>query len=425
VESRPPTSRPIVLPSAALAAFDQALSSASNFLVSVVAARWLPPAQFGYVAIAIVYTYAFTAVLRATVSEPILVFLPITARDRASAYAAKGLGSSFLLGLVAIALAIPILAARPGELPPFLALAMPALCLLALQDTYRYLAFATANGWYAVASDAAWLVGQGAFFGVAALLNGGGGPAVVGGWTFGMASGLVVAVVLLRIRPTLRAVIEWLRETRPYWAWMLSGVVTTNTLLLAQLVLVSALLGPATAGGIRAAQLIATPVNILLLSVQLVLVPQFARLAALGQPDSNRQVRTKCLHGAWQLGILVAVPVALIYLARIPLLGQLFGSSYQQYSYLVGPLLTATIALALSIPAGSALRAMQRTRQLFVVSAIAAVTGTVALLFAILLLPSQAIGWAIAVPWFMLCILSWYVFLSATRSRAAVPASSF
>src|SRR5437016_7216027 len=71
---------------ASLAVLDQGVMTGSNFIVGVLLARWLAPAQYGAYAIAYALFLLLSLIFQALILEPMSVFGPSTYRERLREY---------------------------------------------------------------------------------------------------------------------------------------------------------------------------------------------------------------------------------------------------------------------------------------------------------------------------------------------------
>ena len=137
---------------------DQAMSSLTNFLLSIFVARTLGAAQFGAFSLAYVtYGLAINA-SRGLSIEPLLIRFSGTApADLAARHRART-GTALLVGLVLGACALGagrIVGGTTGLAFVALGLTLPGLML---QDSWRYAFFARGRGHHAFINDTVWAV---------------------------------------------------------------------------------------------------------------------------------------------------------------------------------------------------------------------------------------------------------------------------
>jgi O-antigen/teichoic acid export membrane protein len=256
---------------------DQALSSLSNLAVGVVVARSSTVEDFGVYALAFGgYTIALN-VSRAVSTEPLAVRYS-GARSPAWQRAVRAsTATALLMGFVGLLIGLAI-AAFPGVpsrgvLVAF-AVTMPGLLL---QDAWRWAFFVVGEGRRAFVSDLIWLLAMLAIFGGLYLT----GTASAFTLTLGWGLGAVIAAVAGRfqagVAPRRQLIREWVRThwdlTPKYMGEMLAVSGTIQLYMLG----ITAAAGLAATAGIRGAQVLLGPVNVLNQGIRMISVPEAAR----------------------------------------------------------------------------------------------------------------------------------------------------
>jgi O-antigen/teichoic acid export membrane protein len=318
---------------------DQLLSSGSNFVATIVAARYLDADGFGYFALAMLsYTLTLGAV-RALCGEALLVRPGddfVHRRDRAG----RATGAAVWVGVAASAIFAMASVLGDGEMArtfAVLALAAPGLVL---QDTLRYVAFSRGEPKAALLSDAIWFIGMVVCFGAvirwadptaALMLAAFAIPGLVGG---------AVQAVRDRIVPRLGAELSWILTNRDLsFRYALDYLSAAGAAQLASYLLV-AVAGAASLGAIRGAQTLFGPVNILYTGASIVLVPE-GRIAV----HRSRGALTRMAVAASIALAVVSAGLLTIYLALSPSQGQLIlGSTWDAAVSLVVPVGLASLA---------------------------------------------------------------------------------
>jgi O-antigen/teichoic acid export membrane protein len=334
---------------------DQAVSSLTNFAVSLYVAHSLGPTQFGAFSLAYV-TYSFVLnASRGLATDPLLVRfsgaeLPAWRRAVTSCT-----GTALATGLVAGLFMIAAAALLHGtSRVAFLAigLTMPGLML---QDSWRYAFFALGRGSQAFLNDTIW------------------GLVMVPGllylrfthnenvfwfilvWGSAATVAAVVGPLQARVIPRLSDAWKWVSQHRDL-AFRYLTVNTTNSGS-AQLRAygIGALVGLAAVGYVQAANLLMGPFLVVLMGISLVTVPEAARALR----KSVRHLRLYCLvlscavaiaALAWSCAILVLLPRGL---------GHLVLRSHWEPTYpLVVPLTIAIMAQCFVDGASAGLRAL-------------------------------------------------------------------
>jgi O-antigen/teichoic acid export membrane protein len=351
---------------------DQAVSSGSNILITVLAARVLGVASFGRFGIVFLVAVATQGVSRALVGEPLLI-RPEESRHRPG----EALGSAFVLGsglgvVVAVGAAIAFGWQRDlGTALLVLALCTPLLCL---QDLGRFLAFATHRPERALTLDLAWLGLQ--LAAVAWLVLAG---AVTLTWFLvaWAGSGALAGTLLFwqhrehRMRPGL----GWLRETWPFsWRYALSFAATQGSALGAAVAL-AGILGVAALGSIRGALLLFGPL------VQLQAASIAAGTSEVSHlPEGSAEMRRHVTRST-VLTSTVAV-VNLVVLVALPdRLGRVvLGATWDGTQRLLWPAGTQMVFLGLISGVRSGLlgrRAVRRTLVIDIVTTVITFTATI------------------------------------------------
>jgi len=256
---------------------DQGLSSLSNLAVGVVVARSSTVADFGVYALAFGgYTIALN-VSRAMATEPLAVRYsgertPDWQRAvRAST--ATALLAGFLAMLVGLGIAaVPGVPSR-GVLIAF-AVTMPGLLL---QDAWRWAFFVVGEGQKAFLNDLIWLLAMLVIFGGLYLTD----TASAFSLTFAWGLGAVIAAISGRfqagVSPRRQLIREWIRRnwdlTPKYVGEMLAVSGTIQVYMLG----ITAAAGLAATAGIRGAQVLLGPVNVLNQGIRMISVPEAAR----------------------------------------------------------------------------------------------------------------------------------------------------
>jgi hypothetical protein len=260
---------------------DQAVSSGTNVVVMVVAARTLSIESFGaFGSLYLVYLLV-TSGIRALVGEPALVRLPHPPHWKRDAFAA---GTGIAIGASALVAGIGW-AVLPDQRSAVLALAL-LLPFTTLQDVGRYLAFAEHRPTVALWSDLAWFVLAGV--GLAALGAGGHWTAasIVIAWGGAGAAAGFLGLWLHQAGLTIPQ-LDWVRANRTlasryFGLFATSAAVSQGTGLFLGMVA-----GLAEVAALRGGQTVFGPLNVLFAGVTAVAIPDVTRRGA-ESPASRR-----------------------------------------------------------------------------------------------------------------------------------------
>jgi O-antigen/teichoic acid export membrane protein len=321
---------------------DQGVSSLSNFLLGVIAARTLGAEGFG--AFSLVYlTSAFVlSATRGVATDPLLVRFsgPMDGRWRAATAAATATAatSGVAAGLL-IALLAPVL---PTSLEGgfwALALTLPGLLL---QDSCRFAFFSAGRPSGAVLNDAVWggllLLALGALV----ISDQASVPSVV--LAFGTTATLagVLGLIQLRMAPRWRATRTWLAEQRSLGGRYLVENLSIGAARQVRFFALGAVAGLAAVGDTRAAEILMGPFLVILMGASQVAVPEASHVL---RESPRRLLRFCTALGAvlatasalWGTSILLLLPtgvgdlalgelwVAASDLVPIVMIGMVFG----------------------------------------------------------------------------------------------------
>jgi O-antigen/teichoic acid export membrane protein len=256
---------------------DQALSSLSNLAVGVVVARSSTVADFGVYALAFGgYTIALN-VSRAVATEPLAV-RHSGARtpdwERAvRASTATALLAGFLAMLVALAIAAFPGVPSKGVLIAF-AVTMPGLLL---QDAWRWAFFVVGEGQKALVNDLIWLLAMLAIFGGLYLTDTASAPSLTFAWGLGAVIAAVAGRFQAGVSPRRQLIREWVRRNRDLSPKYVGEMLAVSGTIQVYMLGITAAAGLAATAGIRGAQVLLGPVNVLNQGIRMISVPEAAR----------------------------------------------------------------------------------------------------------------------------------------------------
>jgi O-antigen/teichoic acid export membrane protein len=334
---------------------DQGVSSLTNFVLLVVAARSLTTDEFGALAIALaVYTVAL-GLTRSVAGEPLTVRFSAADRVENEPATRQALAAALAMGAAAGAgCALGGLVAG-GSVGDALLVLAGLLVGLMLQDTVRFVLMVRSAPRAAVANDSLWLVCE---LVLLALLADQGVNAVLLAWgAAGCAAG-IVGLAQTRVVPRLHGLRAWLAAHRDLWPRFVGEYLTvTGGLQLAFLTL-GVVAGLEALGALRAGQVLVGPLNVAFLAVPLVAVPESARLWHSGR---GRPVD----HARWLAAALATAALAWgIVAATLPdSVGRmLLGASWSAGREVLVPLTIVMVAMGLNLGALCALRVLGASR---------------------------------------------------------------
>lgn len=255
---------------------DQVLSSASNMLAVFAIAGVSTIVQFGSISLAIAGVMAMVLLCRGLLGTPIALLSgePVRLQDEAN----HALALAAVLGLV-VGVIIAVCATFTND-PWSVALVGMAAPAILIQDSARYACVAAEKPAIAVASDGSWAAGSALLFIVAGWLA----PDVSARVAVGAWAGLAyLALLIIQMRsgfhPVFGGIANWVRSTAAdrsrYGAT--SAIGATNSMLI--LFVVAALVGSSAIAALRGSASVLGPLNILIASMALVVVPELRRLS--------------------------------------------------------------------------------------------------------------------------------------------------
>ena len=292
---------------------DQAISSLTNFAVSVYIVHALGVVQFGAFSLAYVtYGFALNA-SRGIATEPLMIRFSATDVPTWRRAVANCTGTALAMGLVigaAVMVAAAVLHGTTRYAFLALGLTMPGLLL---QDSWRYSFFALGRGSQAFLNDLIWLV---ALVPALLLLRTTGHANVfwfVLAWGASATVGAAAGPLQARVMPKLAGAREWLSHHRDLGPRYLIEGTSSSVSMQLRAYGVSLILGLAAVGYVQTATTLMGPVAILFLGMSLVTIPEAARILQ----RSPRHLPLFCLLVSaglsaaalcWGVVLLVAVP---------------------------------------------------------------------------------------------------------------------
>lgn len=257
---------------------DQALSSATNFVVLFAALRWLSIDGVGIFTIA--YTSALTvmAISRALLLQPLAVRFSGETSSHIKTAAEEALGASLSVGLSLVFLAGTLWGAGLNSLgPPFLAAAVATVVLL-LQDGWRFYYFISSYPWRAVFNDGIRLVSTIAAILFVRQLWHITVPHLLLAWAVGAVAACMHGWLSTRIRPRITRTARWIRGTRSIGLAFAVDVIVERLGAQFSLGIVGIIGGAGTLGRIGAARTLMSPITTVTTAVDIFALPEMSRL---------------------------------------------------------------------------------------------------------------------------------------------------
>jgi O-antigen/teichoic acid export membrane protein len=339
---------------------DQAVSSLTNFAVTIYIARALGATQFGAFSLAYV-TYAFALnASRGLATDPLMVRFSGTDLSRWRRAVASCTGTAAAVGLLAGACVLVATAFLSGTTKAaFFALGLTLPGLL-LQDSWRYSFFALGHGRGAFLNDLVWasaLVPALLFLRLT-------GHANVFWYVFAWGAAAAVAAaagpVQARVFPRLSQARGWISRHRDLGPRYLAENTANSGASQLRLYGVGIIIGVAAAGYVQAANTLMGPFLVVFMGFSLVTIPEAGRVLR----RSPRHLRPFCLLIGGGLAI-IGLAWGFILLLTLPQgLGDwLLGSMWRPTYPLILPLTISVAGACLAAGATSGLHALGAARR--------------------------------------------------------------
>jgi O-antigen/teichoic acid export membrane protein len=325
---------------------DQAVSSLTNFFLSIFVARSLGATQFGAFSLAYV-TYGFTInASRGLSIEPLLIRFSATNPLTWRRATARSTGTALLVGLVTGACAFAagaLIGGTTGLAFVGLGLTLPGLML---QDAWRYAFFALGRGQHAFLNDMIWAV---LLLPSLVLLKMTGHTGVfwfVFAWGAAATVAAAFAPLQAHVVPTLSGATEWLHRHRDLGPRYLAANTAGNAGDTFKTYAVTTILGLGAVGYMQAANVLLGPFKIVLFGIGLIAMPEGARILR----RSPRQLPLFCVAASMALTLLALAWGAVLLIALPRGLGQLMLGGLWRPAY---PLVLPATLSVMSLCAGT------------------------------------------------------------------------
>jgi O-antigen/teichoic acid export membrane protein len=333
---------------------DQALSSTTNFGITILIARSFSPSALGSFALAYAYYIALLQLSRCFTSEPLTVRFSGSRQDAWHGATLHAASTALTLGCLGTAAGLAVASLTDGALRSSFLVVSMFLPLLLLQDLWRFGFFAAARPRAAAANDAVWVVAMAVFVLAAHAAGSSTLTWLVFAWAFSGALAGVFGVLQVRARPRAGNIRGWIATHRDLGVRFAGEFLVYSASVQATLYIVGAVAGVAAVGSIRAAQTLVGPVSLVFLGVSFGAVPEGVRIATRSPERLPRFASTVsvCLAGVSLMwgAVLLALPDGL---------GQaILGDSWRSARNLMFPIVVAIIAEGLNVGPWMGLRAL-------------------------------------------------------------------
>lgn len=395
---------------------DQALSSLTNFALSILVARDFSTADLGLFGLVFTSYLVALNVARPSSIEPLLIRFSRVDHDAWAAATAATTGLSLLIGLLGGTICLAVWAIAGGTLgASFLALGvmMPGLLV---QDAWRFAFFAAGKGRSAALNDCAWAVVLLPMLAIVLWVSAPTIPLLVGAWGLAATAAAVLGVKQSGVWPDPRLARAWLHEhrdlNRPLTVDMMVSLTGSQLTTFS----IAALGGLAVAGTLRAAQLLLGPLLMLFQGAMLIAVPEGSRLSA------------RSPQALWRGCIAFAVGLACLALAGglfVFLLPDSIGVAILRQNWTASHAIILALACAYAVSwAGTAattgLRVLAEGRRLVRITSIAAATTLVAATVGAAMAAALGAVFGMAVGGLVEILLAWLALRSVIRHASVM-----
>lgn len=356
-----------------LAILDQGLISGSNFVVSILLARWLTPALYGAYAVAFGVFVLLTLIYSALVLEPMSVFGGGAYRSNVGSYVRSLLGIHLVLGDAALLIvgAVAVLLRAWGIAPEVAGalwgVALSAPCILFLWVIRRALYLRMAPGkatigaflYCALILSGLWLLNHWLLLSPFTAL-------LLMGFAALCAGGLLV--ILLYADPLARnagASPHFAEICKRHWTYGRWALLTSLVAWIPAYIfypLVTRFSGLAASGDLRALNNFVSPLDQTFAALSLLFLPYAARVQAeRGVKDFRALARNLFL-----LSIFASVAYWLVIVNfHVSLFGMLYSGRYSEVAYLLPAVAVGSILWTAAYGPAIALRAMESPKSVF------------------------------------------------------------
>jgi O-antigen/teichoic acid export membrane protein len=401
---------------------DQAVSSLTNFVVSIYVIRALGAVPFGAFSLAYV-TYAFALnASRGLATDPLMVRFTGTELPEWRRAVARCTGTAAVVGLAAGACVLVAAALLSGTARlAFLALGL-TLPGLMLQDSWRYAFFTLGRGSQAFLNDLIWALVLFPALRELRTTHHANVFSFVMAWGLSAAVAAAVGPLQARVMPKMSGIWEWLWAHRDLGPRYLAEGTANSAATQLRTYGIGSILGLAVVGYVSASSTLMGPMTILFLGMSLVTIPEAARVLH----RSPRHLVWFCLlvSGGLAVAALAWGGVLLLMLPR-GLGAWLLGSIWKPTYPLVLPQTLYIVGQGACAGTGAGLHALGAARR----SLRAMVVGS-AFVLACSLVGAGVGGaagtvWALAGSIWVITVLWWWQLRAALRESSDVPDGSW
>lgn len=401
---------------------DQTLSSATNFVLGIVAARSVSSERFGAFALAFATYLLLLGISRSLLTDPLVVRFSAEANARVALAVRSCTGAAFSVGILGGLACVGVgLLATDAVRTTFFSLAVFLPGLL-LQDAWRYSFVAQKQPKHTFLNDLLWAVVMLPLLASLPMLPGDQLTNVVIVWGLSGTLAGVIGMAQARAVPSIRGIRRWVSDQRDLGVRYLAEFISLTGSFQIAMYGIGVIASLAAVGALRAGQLLLGPVNILFLGATLIAVPEATRILK----RSRRHFRMWLTAVSVSLGVAPLVWGGVLTVIPDSLGRTLLGASWEGARSVVLPLAFGMSGTGFAAGALSGFRATQAAREglraRILVSPVIVVAGVVGAAAN----GAHGAAWGFAGAYWLACVLYWNWFRRSFNEepRSSAPTSS-
>lgn len=262
---------------------DQVVSSATNLVLAVLAARALSVDGFGAFSVAFTIYAFLVAGGRSMIGRPLAVRYAAASREHFRTAAQAATGASVVLGILAGLVVAVVGVSLGGDVGTSLLCIGVLMPGLLLQDMWRMVFVTEGRPRAAFINDSLWGLVQIALVAGFIAADRQSAVTLLGAWGGAALLVALFGAVQFRGRPLLLASTRWVHDQRDLMKYYFASFITIMGANQLTLLLIAGLGTPADVGALRAAQVVLGPLNILGYALTAFAIPEIARRQMAGR----------------------------------------------------------------------------------------------------------------------------------------------
>lgn len=392
---------------------DQALSSLTNFALSLTVARNVSTVELGVFALVFQTYFIALGVSRVFSTDPLVIRYSTSPLGKWRHGSRAATGTAAVIGAVFGTSAVLVgwmIGGPAGAAFVALGVMLPGLLV---QDAWRLAFFAQSKGSQAFLNDLIWCV---VMIGLLAWTFSTGQRSVawlIAAW--GLAAGVaaIAGMIQAKLLPAPMLAVKWYRRNKDLSIPFLGGSLMYTVSTALATILIGAIAGVAALGGLRAATIILGPTTLIVSGLGLVAVPESARSLA---ESPNRLARTAVAISSVAGGC--ALVWGLFVIALPSGVGtDLLGANWEKGDALLIPLTIASVAGGVAIGASSGLKALEAATKILRLRVLSAVIILASSVIGATLAGAAGVAGAGAVGESLIALIWWLEFSRTLRGR--------